>query len=63
MESDHDLLITLHEQVKGIREDIKEIREGTGFTDHEIRIRRLEWLGSIAVGLSIALQFYFNFIK
>lgn len=63
--TDHDLLVTLHEQVKGVREDLKEMKDGIALqlTDHELRIRRLELYGGIAVGLSIALQFYFNYIK
>jgi len=63
--SDHDLLVTMHEQVKNIRADIKELKEGTSekLSDHEIRIRRLETWGAILVGVSYALQFYFNFIK
>lgn len=42
--SDHDLLITLHEQVRNIGVDIKEIKDGTALTlsDHEKRIRQLE---------------------
>lgn len=31
--------------------------------DHETRIRRLEMWGAIAIGVSYALQFYFNFLK
>ena len=64
-QSDHDLLISLHEQVKGIRDDIKDLTDGTStkITDHELRIRRLEYALALAIGLSIALQFYFNYIK
>ncbi len=31
--------------------------------DHETRIRRLEYWGAIAIGISFALQFYFNFLR
>lgn len=63
--NDHDLLITLHSEVKGIRADIKELKDGTAgrLDDHEVRIRRLEWAYAVGIGLSIALQFYFKFIK
>ncbi len=63
--SDHDLLITLNEQVKAIREDIRMMQIGTAtqITDHEARLRRLEWAGAVAVGLSFALQFYFNYLR
>lgn len=30
--------------------------------DHELRLRRLEMWGAIAIGLLYALQFYFNFL-
>lgn len=62
--SDHDLLITMHEQIKGIKNDIKDLKDGTSFTllDHETRLRRLELWGAILVGMSYALQFYFNYL-
>lgn len=42
--NDHDLLVTMHEQIKGIKSDIKEIKDGTStqLKDHEDRIRILE---------------------
>ena len=60
--SDHDLLITVHEQIKNVRQDIKELKTGTEgkLSDHESRIRRLELWGAIAIGFSYALQFWFN---
>lgn len=62
--TDHDLLITMHEQIKGIKSDIKDLKDGTSakLMDHEVRIRRLEFWGAILVGISYALQFYFNFL-
>jgi len=64
-QSDHDLLITLHEQVKAIRTDIKDLADGTSIkiVDHELRIRRLEYALALVSGLSIAAQFYFNYLK
>lgn len=63
--SDHDLLIALHEQVKQVRVDIADIKEGTTakILDHEIRIRRLEQWGAIAIGALTAAQFYFNYLR
>ena len=63
--SDHDLLVTMHEQIKGVKEQIKELKDGTAtkITDHEVRLRRLEMWGGVAIGVSYALNFYFNFIK
>lgn len=62
--NDHDILITMHEQLKNVRADIKEMKEGTAakLTDHELRIRRVEQWGAIAIGLGFALQFYFNYL-
>lgn len=63
--NDHDLIITIHEQIKNVRLDIKELKDGTNekLADHETRLRRLELWGAIAIGVMYALQFYFNFIK
>jgi hypothetical protein len=42
--SDHDLLITMHEQIRGLKADIKDLKDGTSaeLNDHEIRIKSLE---------------------
>ncbi len=63
--NDHDLLVTLHEQVKQVRIDIQNLNENTSgkILDHEIRLRRLELWGAIAIGGMYAIQFYYNFIK
>lgn len=63
--NDHDLLVTMHEQMKGIKDDIKDLKDGHNekLADHEGRIRRLELWGAIALGVSYALQFYFNFLR
>lgn len=62
--NDHDLIITIHEQIKNVRQDIKDLKDGTGekLADHEMRLRRLELWGAIAIGVGYALQFYFNVI-
>lgn len=76
--SDHDLLVGMHSTLKRAVEDIKALdMKVTDFNnnyakkadvdswkkDHEDRIRRLEFWGAILVGISYALQFYFNFIR
>lgn len=74
--TDHDLLITLHEQVKGLRGDVQsmgastsksmdELKEDVHGTlkDHENRLRRVELWGGILIGISYALQFYFKYLK
>jgi hypothetical protein len=68
--SDHDLLVTLHEQVKQIRTDIKDLKDGTSATiqDHETRLRFLEKYQARIVGalgvinvLFIAIELYLKF--
>lgn len=58
--NDHDLLVTMHEQIKGIKSDIRDLKDGTSskLNDHELRLRRLELWGGIAIGMSYALQIY-----
>lgn len=57
-QSDHDLLIRVDEKLTIL------INQNHATTkDHELRIRRLEMWGGIAIGLGYALQFYFNFLK
>ena len=53
---DHDLLIELRTEMRGVREDIKDIKDGTAdkLLDHETRIRTLEkqndrWFGKQSV--------------
>lgn len=60
--TDHDLLITMHEQIKGIKGDIKDLKDGTStqLADHERRIRRLELYTAIAIGGAYALQIYYH---
>ncbi len=62
--NDHDLLITMHEQIKNVRLDIKELKDGTDIklADHEVRLRRLELWGFVAVGALYAIQFWLTFI-
>lgn len=76
--TDHDLLITLHEQVRGIRDDIKDIKDNlnsrvTKLEDGRVDRKELEalkndvrWLQRIAytsIGIMGAIQFYFNAIR
>lgn len=51
---DRDLLIRIDEKLEIL------IKKGD---DHELRIRRLELWGAIAIGVLYALQFYFNFLR
>ena len=43
-QSDHDLLVRLDEQLRFIRDDIKELKDGTKtqLNDHESRLKLLE---------------------
>lgn len=62
--SDHDLLIRVDENVKNVIVELKNMKDDTGVkvADHELRIRRLELWGAVLLGLSYALEFYFQFI-
>ena len=51
---DHDLLVRIDEKLTLLL---------SSHRDHEVRLRRLEMWGAIAIGLSYALQFYFQFLK
>ena len=63
--SDHDTLITLLSEVRQIRTDIADLKDGTTakITDHEMRLRRIETWGAILLGISYAMQFYLNYMK
>lgn len=64
--TDHDILITLVEQVKALRDDIKDIKDTTKarVEDHETRIRGIESKIWIMVGgltiLSFATPYIWN---
>lgn len=60
--NDHDLLVTMHEQIKGIKTDIKDLKDGTSVTlsDHETRIRSAEtklsqYKGALIISQTIVL--------
>lgn len=57
-QSDHDLLTRIDEKLNMLITN-----QGITNTDHEVRLRRLEMWGAVAIGLMYALQFYVNFIK
>jgi len=57
-QTDHDLLIRVDEKLEILLKQTATIN-----ADHETRIRRLEVVGAIAIGISYAAQFYFNFLK
>lgn len=52
--NDHDLLIELRTEMKGVREDIKNMTGSVSKTlaDHEIRIRALEQAGWKLAGMA-----------
>lgn len=57
-QSDHDLLIRVDEKLTLLLNESNSKNK-----DFELRIRRLELWGAIALGISYALQFYFNYLK
>lgn len=62
--SDHDLLIDLRAEVRGIRSDIKTINDDSGakLSDHELRLRLIERYMWLAIGglyiINLALGLY-----
>lgn len=50
---DHDLLVRMDEKLNLLVKSKD---------DHELRLRRVEMWGFVAIGISYALQFYFNFV-
>ena len=64
-QSDHDLLVTLHEQVKGIRSDIQELKDDTKerLKNVETRVTWLERIAYGALALLGAVEFYFKVLK
>jgi hypothetical protein len=55
--SDHDLLIELRTEMRGVRDDIKGLKEGTSLqlSDHEMRIRLVEKRVWTASGIASVL--------
>ena len=62
--TDHDLLVTMHEQIKNLRKEVGEMKDGTSvkIADHEVRIRRLELWGGMAVGALYLFEAYLKYI-
>lgn len=56
--ADRDLLVTMHEQIKGIKSDIKDLKDGTSakLNDHENRIRSIEQFKWQLIGGLLVLQ-------
>lgn len=78
MPQDHDILIEIRTELGFVRTEVKDIKDNfagkikdledtkTGLdvsNDHEKRLRRLEFWGTVAYGLLIALQTYFQYFK
>ena len=77
-QNDHDLIIELRADVKALRGDVKELKEGTAARlkalevdhvsrrdhhDHEVRIRRLESRVWMAIGGLALLQLGLRFMN
>lgn len=60
---DHDLLIELRTEVRGMRGDIKDLSDNSTLkiADHEVRLRRVEQWGAIAIGGLAVLEIVFKF--
>ena len=62
--SDRDMLVTLHAEMKGLRADVAEMKNGVQvkLADHEMRIRRVEWWGALAIGALTLAQFILPYV-
>lgn len=42
--NDHDILVAMNEQIKQVRHDIQDLKDGTSvkINDHEVRLRNLD---------------------
>ena len=63
-ESDHDILIELRGEVKGLRQDVTDMRDNTKtiLVDHETRLRFLErwaWGAIGIIGVAEAVLAYY----
>lgn len=63
--NDHDLLITLIGEVKGLREEVGKMSTDTKdkLKDHEDRLRAIERYVWGAIAVLGALQVYFQYLK
>lgn len=57
--SDHDNIVTLVSEVRQVRVDIKDLKDGTSatITDHETRLRSLEKWAWLAIGALYIINF------
>jgi hypothetical protein len=62
--TDHDLLIELRTEFAGMRDDLKNMSIWVNklIDDHEKRLRRLEWMGAVAVGGLYIINFILGFV-
>lgn len=58
-QSDHDNIVTLISEVRQVRVDIKDLKDGTAVTiaDHETRLRSLEKWAWLAIGALYIINF------
>ncbi len=67
--TDHDAIVTLISEVRQVRIDIRDLKDGTSATvaDHENRIRRIELWGALFIGgiyiINALLGFYLLYLS
>lgn len=63
-QNDHDLLVTLNTEMRLLRDDIREMKDGSKTTlqDHESRIRFMERYMWLAVGGLAVIEFFINYM-
>lgn len=64
-QSDHDLLIELRTEMRGLRDEVRKLNDGNAekIADHETRLRRIERYVWLAIGGLAVLQFFSTFLK
>ena len=63
-ENDHDLIIEVRAELKGLRQDVKDIKENIKgqIDDHEARLRSIERWVWTAIGALAVIQFIIGYI-
>ena len=63
-EKDHDLLVEINVRMAEVVRELKEMKDNFAVkqTDHELRIRRIEQFGAMAIGALALAQVILKFL-
>ncbi len=64
-QTDHDIMIELRTEMKEVRKDIKDLKDGTkeDIISLKADVRWLQRVAYTGLGILAGAQFYFNFLK